>query len=96
MDTAAHIERLVRTGDMTAASIASETGAALNYVYKVARKAGLKTKRARRGENTDLKPVPFRPRPRAEILKDFSCQLEAIVCRFERQVAADRRSDPIR
>lgn len=89
------IEGLLRAGGKPAWQIAVDASVTLNYVYYVSREIGVKPKRANSGDNIAAFP-PFKPRPRAEIEADLRDQIDGVVRRFNRQLRADRRSDPVK
>jgi hypothetical protein len=87
------VEKLLAEGGRTASEISSVVGCATPYVYEIARRINVAPK------GTEFwgprRPLPPAPRPHHEILADLAGQLDGIVGRFERQVDADYRKDPI-
>lgn len=80
-EDAVTVDGLIKFGELTAPEIAKKVGVELNYVLNRALQMN----------------APFSVRrPKAEILADFKRDLEVMAGKFSRQLAQDRKTEPIR
>jgi hypothetical protein len=79
-EDAVTVDGLIKFGELTAPEIAKQVGVELHYVLNRALQMN----------------APFSVRrPRAEILADFKRDIEVMAGKFSRQVAQDRRDEPL-